>query len=169
MYFQNSTTLWTTDWQTPSMTFCKYTRDSASMSSSWSLAPGFCKAAFVDSNGVSLASEGRGLTGWTDPATGVFHVIVATGAGLLKFNTQTEVATVIFAACPNTQMKGVVMAPMLPSPSSTRSATQSSGATPSITASVTSSPSTTPTTTPSPSASPSKVRHTYVDHLHYSP
>ena len=157
IYFESPTVLWVTDWQNSASMLSKYTRASGDIASFWSTAPGYPKSSFVTVNGTVLSTEARGLTGWTDPGTGTFYLLVATGAGLLKFDPTTGYASVLLASCVNTAMKGVALSPALPSntPTLTPSRTASPPVTPSLTITPSVSASPTPTRSPSATITPS--------------
>jgi hypothetical protein len=55
---------------------------------------------------VVLATGGRGSTGWTDPASGNFVLLIASTAGIIRYDTVEETAALLRAPCDNTRYNG---------------------------------------------------------------
>jgi hypothetical protein len=165
-------TAWLVDYTNTTQTLFKFTRSTRAAAAPWARAPGFPVplAVALPSTGALVRDTGRSMTGWTDPQSGAFHLLIAGSAGLIKYNTVTGAAAMLVEGCPNTQFRGIALAPVAPptpsgtpsntgSPSSTRTpastGTPSATGTPSSSASRTGtpSPSASRTGTPSPSAS----------------
>lgn len=145
--FENPTTLWVLESSNIVLTITKYVRATVSATAAWSLQPGFPRWGFNASDGTTIATGGRGSTGWTDPADGQFWIITATSAGAVKFNSVTYEAVVLSAPCENTQFRGIAMVPFVPSPSSTPTSTPTTSGSPSGTRTSTAASSTSATAT----------------------
>jgi hypothetical protein len=99
-------TMWVVDSGSGPNTITKYTRSTTALASSWVRATGYPKWGFNTTDGEQIATGGRGSVGWTDPGTGNFVIVAATAAGLVKYDTVTEDATLLAPACDNTQLRG---------------------------------------------------------------
>lgn len=99
-------TMWVVDSGSGPNTITKYTRPTTALASNWVRSAGYPKWGFNTTVGDQIAAGGRGAVGWTDPSTGNYVIVAATAAGLLKYDTVTEVAALVAPACDNTQLRG---------------------------------------------------------------
>ena len=172
LVFADALTLYVIDYTTLTQSLTKYTRADGALSSAWTKAEGYPKFGFNVTDGVTgidatVATGGRGSTGWRDPATGTFYLLIASSAGILKYDTDSETTTILARPCDGTRWNGIALAPIPPSPTPTPTSTPSVSPSwnPSPTSSLTNTPSltssasSTGTPTPSQTATPQLCSH----------